>query len=247
MIFWGGLLCVLDFKCNSLTNGSGFSFDILNDALGVLLILVGVIRLRQIGPPPGMAHRPSGKLAFAAFVAVLAWFKAVNGHLVYNVPEEMTLVLTAVSLFSLAAIMGFCVAMQEMCRDWGLTHSQAKWQTTAILFGFIYVAPLGFLYLYTAGSLLSGEEFHLQLGPEGMLLLIPLLIPLVMLFTTTSAMVGEIRALPEATDQPQPPAASLRSSSPRTNPPDPTSTPQVWTVRDDPLPPKHPGATDRVV
>jgi hypothetical protein len=35
MIFWGGLLCVFDITFSQTTNGQGFKFDILNDALGL--------------------------------------------------------------------------------------------------------------------------------------------------------------------------------------------------------------------
>lgn len=248
MIFWGGLLCVFDFKFNQVSNGQGYSFDILNDALGVLLILVGVIRLRAIGPAPGLAHRPSGKLAFAAFVAVLALLKAVHGHLIYRVPDEMSLVLTAVSLLSLAAILGFCTAMQEMCRDWGLVRSQGKWGTTAILFGFIYVAPLGLFYVYSAAVMLDGGTFNIGLGPEGLLLLIPLLIPLVMLFTTTSSMVTEIRMQQIAAGAGDPsagrPPVPAWAQAARNNP---TVGQRQWTVKDEPPQPRHPGATDRYV
>jgi hypothetical protein len=33
MIFWGGLLLIFDLKFNWLVNGTGFSFDILNDTI----------------------------------------------------------------------------------------------------------------------------------------------------------------------------------------------------------------------
>lgn len=248
MIFWGGLLCVFDFRFNQVSNGQGYSFDVLNDALGVVLILVGVIRLRGIGPAPGLAHRPSGKLGFAVFVAVLALLKAIHGHMIYRVPIGMNLVLTAVSLLSLAAILGFCTAMQEMCREWGLVRSQGKWGTTAILFGFIYVAPLGLFYVYSAAVALDGGTFKLGLGPEALLLLIPLLIPLVMLFTTTSSMVTEIRmqqaaggASAASAGRPAVPAWAQGAGS------NPTVGQRQWTVKDEPPQPSHPGATDRYV
>jgi hypothetical protein len=238
MIFWGGLLCVLDFKFNETRNGEGWSFDVLSDAVGVLLILIGVIRLREIGPGPGMARAPSGKLGFAAFAAVLALGKAIHGHFLYRVPDEMTLILTTVSLLSLVGIVGFCTAMQDMCRDWGLDRSRGKWRATAILFGFIYVAPLGLLYVYMAAAQLSGEPFRLNLGPEGMLLIIPLLIPLVMLFSSTSTMVTEIR-MQELSSGRDTGAAEAR--------PKPVQGRREWVVDNEPLPPRHPGATDRRV
>ena len=48
LIFWGGLLCIFDFHLTQTTNGHGFKFDVLSDALGSILIAVGVFRLGAI-------------------------------------------------------------------------------------------------------------------------------------------------------------------------------------------------------
>lgn len=61
MIFWGALLCILDFSFSSYSsrNGgpaSGFQFDILNDLLGMIH--------RPLGDPlgPSLFRRPLGPL-----------------------------------------------------------------------------------------------------------------------------------------------------------------------------------------
>ena len=48
LIFWGGLLCIFDVTIGHTVNGRGFKFDFLNDALGAIMIAVGVFQLGAI-------------------------------------------------------------------------------------------------------------------------------------------------------------------------------------------------------
>ena len=57
LIFWGGLLTIFDVKSSSLVNGRGVVFDFLNDAVGCLLIAVGVWRLKDLSADPGYRQR----------------------------------------------------------------------------------------------------------------------------------------------------------------------------------------------
>jgi len=38
-IFWGILICILDFKLSQTTNGEGFKFDVISDVIGTILIV----------------------------------------------------------------------------------------------------------------------------------------------------------------------------------------------------------------
>ena len=47
-IFWGGLICVLDFKVTEMSSSGGWQFDFLNDFVGMLMIVWGVTQLGKI-------------------------------------------------------------------------------------------------------------------------------------------------------------------------------------------------------
>lgn len=250
MIFWGGLLCVLDFEFNRTTNGSGWSLDVLNDAVGVGLILAGVVKLRGIRLPGA----PTLSFGFAAFAATLALLKAIHGHFIYPTPTFVNVSATLIGLCSLVGIIVFCVAMQQVCRITSLRRSQSRWFVTTLLFVVIYLLPLGWLNLALFTASVGLSEFELKLGFEWALMVIPLLLaPLISFFVATSGMVGEIREnelrerLPMfqgVGGTPRPPTSpALQQVAPGSARP----RAREWVAGEQQPPVKHPGATDRYV
>ena len=57
-----------------------------------------------------------------------------------------------------------------------------------MLFVVIYLIPLGLFYLAAGVAILTGESFHIDLGPLGLLLLPVFAIPVIHLFVSTSRM-----------------------------------------------------------
>ncbi len=68
LIFWGGIICVLDFKING--------FDLLNDVAGTIMIAWGVFSLGGMS----VHEHYSRVMLFVKIVAVLYVFQAVMGH-----------------------------------------------------------------------------------------------------------------------------------------------------------------------
>lgn len=184
MIFWGGLLCIFDFTFSQTTNGRGFRFDILNDALGTILIAVAVFQLGTIS----VHSRYAAVMRFVQIVSVLAVLDAIRGHFIAPLPAAFNFALNLFGLVSLAAIIAFCVAMRWFCEEAQLPEASRSWKVTTVLFIVIYLVPLGVFYLAAAVAIASGTSFNIDLGPAGLILLPVFAIPVVHLFISTSRM-----------------------------------------------------------
>lgn len=187
LIFWGGLLCVIDITFSETTNGRGWTFDILNDFLGTILITFGVFRLLSVE-----VHDAYRKvMIFVAVVAFLSCFDALHAHFIYRVPSLLTFLQNVLGIAALVAIVLFCIAMRWLCLEAQLNRSAQSWKTTFWLFVVIYLLPLGLFYLIAMISTATGQSFNLNLGPGALLLVIVFLIPLVHFFISTSRMKSE--------------------------------------------------------
>jgi hypothetical protein len=187
MIFWGGLLWIIDVKFTSTTNGEGFAFDVFNDTLAAVLITVALFRLSGFA----VHARYDRAMRFLKIVGVLSIAQTAFGHLVFRRPEALSLLLQLFSLVQLAGTVVFCVAMRWFCEEAGLVRSASSWRLTTILFIAIFVVPLGLFYVAGLIAVLTGESFHINLGPAGLLLLPLFAAPLVHLFVSTSRMMRE--------------------------------------------------------
>jgi hypothetical protein len=188
LVFWGGLLCLLDFKVSETRNGSGWSFDYLNDFLGMLMITWSVFRLAgfDLGGPYDRSMR------FVKIIAVIAAVRAFDGHFIY--PQGELLILVR-HLFGIAVILSLVVffrSMERLSDAAGLIRAAASWRFTRLLFLWIYVIPLGLLYAAMAVATVAGARFHFNLGPFGLFVLPLFFVPLVHLFMSTSRMKREI-------------------------------------------------------
>jgi hypothetical protein len=191
MIFWGGLLCIFDFNFSQTTNGQGFKFDILNDALGTILIAVGVFRLSAIS----VHGRNATVMKFVQVVSVLAVLDAIRDHFITTLPPVVHIALNLFGLITLVAIVAFCVAMRWFCEEAHLLEASRSWSVTTLLFVVIYLLLLGLLYVITAVAIASGTSFNINLGPAGLLLLPVFAIPIIHLFISTSRMKRAVEAV----------------------------------------------------
>ncbi len=187
MIFWGGLLCLLDLSFGQTRNGTGFKFDILNDAVGALLIYAGVSNLSSLP----VHDRYTTAMSFVKVVAALSILDALRAHFVTPYPAPVLFFLQIFGFVTLAAMITFCVAMQWLSISAQLAQSEASWRTTTILFVAIYAIPLGISHVLSIFSMTAGKPFHINLGPAGLLLLPIFLIPIVHFFVSTSRMKNE--------------------------------------------------------
>lgn len=187
LIFWGGLLCVFDLSITWTVNRQGFKFDILNDALGAVLIAIGVCKLAGFSGQP----RYVWAMFFVVVVALLSILDTIRAHFILPLPDPVHFALSLFSLVRLVAVVVFCVAMRWLCQEKCLPMSAASWLTTTWLFGIIYLLVLGLFYIAAAGAIVAGTSFNINLGPAGLLLLPVFALPIIHLFVSTSRMKRE--------------------------------------------------------
>jgi hypothetical protein len=184
LIFWGGLLLVLDFTVSTQQGNEGFHFDFLNDFAGALLVLIGVLRvIRQ-----RLDRRWQGALVAVAGVAFVTCGWTLLNHAIFPRPRLLAALESLSALAELASILVFCAAMRSFCRSARETALAASWNRTFLLFLVLYAVPLGAFH----AAVLLGIEFNLNLGWEAILLLPLFVWPIVHFFMSTSRM---IRAL----------------------------------------------------
>ena len=182
LIFWGGLICILDIKING--------FDLLNDTVGTILIAVGVFRLASFQVSPSY----KSMLTFAQVISLLAILRSVLMQ-VTGLPHALGIFGAIVGLLDLAAIVCFCMAMQLLCRHASVEACARSWKTTTILFIAIYLIPLGIVYAVGLVSIVANAHFNKQFGPWALLLLPVFFAPLIHLFVSTSRMKRQAQAV----------------------------------------------------
>jgi hypothetical protein len=187
-IFWGALICVLDIRFNG--------FDVLNDFPGTLLVTWGVFRLASIPVHP----RYSKAMLFSKIMAVVACFTSLYDQFPHPEPQAVQLLLSILSIASLAAIIVFCVCMQWLSSRAGFGHSAKSWKTTTLLFSFIYFIPLGLTHWASILYTITGKQFHFDLGPAALILLPLFFLPLIHFFISTSRMKNEAESSGSITD-----------------------------------------------
>ena len=178
---------MLDIHISSTSNGEGWRFDFLNDFVGMATITWAVFRLARIEVEPRYAIA----MGFLKIVAVLGCVKALHGHLIYDTPLLISLLVNLQGFLAMAATVIFCVAMQWLSRHAGLDRSAGSWRVTTILFIVVYLIPLGLFYLASLVAIATGQSFNLNLGIGGLVLIPVFLIPLVHFFVSTSRMRDE--------------------------------------------------------
>ena len=183
LIFWGGIICVLDFKFNG--------FDIINDVVGAAMITWGVFKLSEFQ----LDNRYRRAMLFVKIISVLCIVQAIHSHFNYTVPGIILFLLYLLGIAKILTTVIFCVAMRWLCTAAGLRRSEESWRISTILFAVIYLIPLGLLHLVWIVCLITGKRFHYDLGPEMLLILIVIIVPLIHLFISTSRMKTEAESV----------------------------------------------------
>jgi hypothetical protein len=179
LIFWGGMICVLDFKFNG--------FDVINDVVGTIMIAWGVFKLSEFR----IDERYRSAMLFVKIISILCIAQAIHAHFNYRIPRVIAFLLHVLGIAKMLATVLFCVAMRWLSTAAGLTRSRESWKVSAILFAVIYLVPFGLLHFVWIVCLITGKKFHFDLGPAALLLLIVFIVPIVHLFISTSRMKTE--------------------------------------------------------
>ena len=160
LVFWGGLLVLIDINFSQTTNGRGWSFDILNDLVGMLLITWGVFQPARLE----VHDRYRKVMTFIKIVSLLSCFRALLGHFIFDSPTFLDWLLTLVALAAVIATVLFCVAMKWLSEAANFQRSAESWNLTMWLFVIIYLVPLGGFYLIALFTMMIGQSFHFNLS-----------------------------------------------------------------------------------
>lgn len=182
-IFWGGLLCVLDFSFSSSTTvngvvGSGFRFDILNDLVGMILVTIGVVKLGKF--EIDLTYRR--QMLFVYFCCIIGCIKAFLGHFIFTPSAIVSLIGSATSILSLVGTILFTNAMVQLASSYQLHRSAASWRLTRILMVLFWCVPMGI------SNLMALTGGFVNLGLIVIPLLLAMIVPLIHLFISTSRM-----------------------------------------------------------
>ncbi|KAB8141747.1 hypothetical protein F8S13_18575 [Chloroflexia bacterium SDU3-3] len=128
MIFWGLLLCIIDFKIKLGFSGVVYRIDLLSDTIGMILVIVGVSRVAS-------TYKGSDVDDWFVFSLVCAWPTFGLTILEVFVGDEVAwyrFLSSTVGLFSMMATALFCFAMHYVALDSQLPRSADRWKGTAI-------------------------------------------------------------------------------------------------------------------
>lgn len=187
LIFWGGLICVLDLKITQVINGEGWQFDFLNDFVGMLLITWSLFQLARFQVDLWYQK----VMSFLKVVCVLGCFETLHAHLIYHHPPPLAFALTLLGMANLIAGLVFCMAMQRLSEAAELPGAVQSWRTTAKFYAVICLIPIGLFQCLSVVCVVTGQKFHIDLGPAGLIIIPLILFPLIHMFISVSRMRNE--------------------------------------------------------
>lgn len=174
-VFWGTLICVLDFHFSSTVNGSGFRFDVLNDVIGTVLIAWGIGQLAPLLAAPDYTQI----MRFCYVVAVIAVLDAMREHIITPWPPPLRMVFIMFGFVSLIAVYCFCGAMRTFCLAGLLLEPAESWNFSRLLFLILNLIPGGILAGLSLLAAASGNRAHFNIGPIAIVLVIAAFVPLI--------------------------------------------------------------------
>lgn len=198
LIFWGGIFCVIDLTYSNTFNGEGWKFDLLDDAVGMAMILYGLSKLRAIQ----IDQKYASRLGYVFAVAIFVFLHAIYNHYIYDEPKFLAFVINILNIAKLIAIIVFCTAMVQLSIFMQLANAAKSWSLTRTIFVVIYLIPLTLVHLGSIIAMLTGATFNYSTNSAGggaffiFILVCLLLIPLIHLFVSTSRMINEAQAVP---------------------------------------------------
>lgn len=191
MVFWGGLICIIDFKYSRLVNGQGFTIDIISDTVGMILITIGVFKIAALLDD----NTFKGAMLFIKIVAILGIIETIHNHFVYEVPRFLSYFSYTFGLLTLAAIVLFLFIMRYLSNELEFDESRRLWTITIILVVIIYVFPLGFININGIIMLIIGRHYNFNLGSAGLLTIPVFIIPFIFLLLSALRMKKEAEFL----------------------------------------------------
>jgi uncharacterized membrane protein len=181
LVFWGGVLNVVDIRVNDI--------DLVSDLLGTTLMLVGLWKLSGIRVDA--AYRKG--LLFATLAAALSLVGQLFDFAPPQVRRSAAAFVEFAGFLEVVAVAIFAVMMARLAKAAELPDVAADWRRTLKWFLFCFVAPVGLLRAGATLWVLAGRprftlpDFPLSFWLVAILLFFAmLLVPWIRLFMSTS-------------------------------------------------------------
>lgn len=136
LISLGFLLWTLDIRIAVHLGGSSWSWDLLNDALGMVLCTLGLLALASLNSEPRFRGTMAALSLVCAFAALLALLESLRPRTV----EDLAPAVPILRWIGAGAIAAFCVTVSRFCRAEAAETAAQSWILTLVLF---YLATTG--------------------------------------------------------------------------------------------------------
>lgn len=186
LIAIGSIVVLLDFTFSISTNGSGFRFDVINDVIGMLLILVGLVRLASFR----IDSQYDSTFRFLKTVALICCFEAGFNHFIFATPEPwiLSFAILILGLAKLVAVIYFCRSMIRLSQHYLLPQSAASWTETMKWVGLFWVVPMLIILSLSGYTLMINPRAEFNLGVFFLPAIALMLLPVIRLFSAISVM-----------------------------------------------------------
>jgi len=181
LIFWGTIICIPEFRLNG--------FDIINDFVGMIMILWGVVSLWRI--PISVQYQRW--MAFPVILAIFATIETFFTEILLLPNEIVSALFFLYGIISILGIIIFCRCMREYCSVMNWERAVASWTYSSRLITYGILLPSIILsiplYLFVASLTFVPRQphppngFHLNLGggaatidPSTAMIIVPLLL-----------------------------------------------------------------------
>ena len=106
----------------------GIQFDLLNDVLGLLLILLGVSALRR----SAVGDRVKWEFGLVYLIVLALMTDAVLRHVLFARPPWLMYLDSLFSILRIVGVMVFVLAMWQASIDWSLRRAGSLWKATVV-------------------------------------------------------------------------------------------------------------------
>ncbi len=193
LVFWGGLLCVIDAPPLAFGGPVPLRLDVLNDAAGMILVAVGVFRLARIRVHPPWNDHYGATMRWVRAVAMVGVAEAIVAQIVFSRPPLLEICLAGFRIVQVGTMVLLCLSMRWLCAEAGLPSARRSWDFTTGFFVCVWLIPLGLAFYFDFLALMSGKSSARDLGAAAYVIQAILAAPFVSLYVSTSRIAGEVR------------------------------------------------------
>ena len=193
MIVLGALLCVFDYVPAAL-DGPRLRVDVVNDAVGALLIAAGVFRLGRLRVHNPWNNHYGQCMRFVKGVAVLTVAECVMGHLVFAHPPVLDIALSILGIVRASSALLLCICFRWALRAAPLPRTTRLWDIVATAVLALLTGPVFCFHFARFWTLMAGVAPARPAPSSATLFGLIVSVPLLMMYWFTYRLEAEARS-----------------------------------------------------